>query len=108
MTDRIVKLLNLSTSSNDCEALAAIRMANNILKKENQSWNDIFRLSLASSKNEWADCVMPIGKYRGLTLGEIFEENSGYIFWAASSIEGPAGEMCAGFIKNIKQKRGGI
>lgn len=36
--DKIVKLLQLTQSPNDFEALAAIRKANEILRRENMDW----------------------------------------------------------------------
>ncbi len=36
--DRLVKLLNLTTSDNDNEALLALRNAQKIIKSENASW----------------------------------------------------------------------
>lgn len=38
-TDKIVKLLNLTRSDNDNEALLAIRRANAIVNKANSSWD---------------------------------------------------------------------
>jgi len=39
--NKIIKLLNLTTSSNDNEALSAIKKANKILNNLNMSWNDV-------------------------------------------------------------------
>ncbi len=39
--DKIVKLLNLTTSDSDGETLSAVRAANAILRKENKSWGDL-------------------------------------------------------------------
>lgn len=39
--EKIVKLLMLSTSENDNEALSSIRMANAILKKTGRTWLDL-------------------------------------------------------------------
>lgn len=39
-TDKLVKFLNLTQSDNDHEALAAIRKANEILKKNGITWDD--------------------------------------------------------------------
>lgn len=38
---KIIKLLNLSSSPNDAEAVSAVRMANNLLKKAETSWEKI-------------------------------------------------------------------
>ena len=46
MTDKdhglLVKLLNLTTSDNDHEALSAIRRCNAILKSNKLTWNDFY------------------------------------------------------------------
>lgn len=38
---KLVKLLNLSTSDNDAEALSALRHANLLIKREGFSWDEI-------------------------------------------------------------------
>lgn len=38
-TEQLIKIMNMTQSDNDHEALTAIRMANGILKRENKSWN---------------------------------------------------------------------
>jgi len=38
---RLAKLLSLTQSDNDSEALSAMRMANGMLKKENMTWQQI-------------------------------------------------------------------
>jgi hypothetical protein len=40
--NKLIKFLNLSTSSNDGEALSAIRKANIFLIENNLNWNTIF------------------------------------------------------------------
>lgn len=47
--DKLIKLLMLTTSNVDAEALSAIRMANLILKKQGLTWLDV-SLSLVSQK----------------------------------------------------------
>jgi hypothetical protein len=39
--DKLKKLMGLTTSSNDHEALAAARQANKILKDANKTWQDV-------------------------------------------------------------------
>lgn len=51
---RILKMLNLSTSSNDKEALSAIRHANKLLKKNELSWDE-FLQNKKSKKPEQGD-----------------------------------------------------
>jgi hypothetical protein len=40
--DKLKKLLALTASANDNEALAAIRKANSLLTESNKSWTDVF------------------------------------------------------------------
>lgn len=40
-TDRFLKLMRLTTSNRDGEALNAIRLANKMLKENNMQWDDI-------------------------------------------------------------------
>lgn len=40
--ERFIKLMMLTTSPNDNEALSAIRMINTHLKAEGKDWDDIF------------------------------------------------------------------
>ncbi len=49
--DKIVKLLQLTTSSNDFEALNAIRTANQILTKNKTTWLDLFNNLSTVKKN---------------------------------------------------------
>jgi hypothetical protein len=42
MKNKLIKLLMLSRSSNDNEALSAIRKANEILNNEKKTWDDVF------------------------------------------------------------------
>jgi hypothetical protein len=42
--DILIKLLNLSSSNEDGEALSAIRHANKLIRKEGMSWEDLIRL----------------------------------------------------------------
>lgn len=41
MLNKLIKLLQLTTSDNDAEALSAIRAANRLLKKERLDWLDV-------------------------------------------------------------------
>jgi Protein of unknown function (DUF2786) len=49
-TDKLVKLLNLSSSDNDHEALAAIRAANLLVRKAGLSWAALLREGVVSEK----------------------------------------------------------
>ena len=42
-TQKLVKLLNLSDSSNDGEALNSIRFANSLLKKDKLTWSQLIQ-----------------------------------------------------------------
>lgn len=39
---KLIKLLGLTTSSNDHEALAAIRKVNSFLSEDNKTWEEVF------------------------------------------------------------------
>lgn len=41
MIERLIKLLHLTSSTNDHEALLAIRRANQLLTKEGRQWKDV-------------------------------------------------------------------
>lgn len=42
---KLLKLLHLSESTNDGEALSSIRKANDLIKEDNSSWEDIVNIS---------------------------------------------------------------
>jgi hypothetical protein len=93
---RLVKLLNLTQSTNDGEALNAIRMANALLKREGKHWLDIVKTFppnktsedavLKHSPGEWGE-----DEYRGFkrtalnaynnpgVKGTVYREN--YKWW---------------------------
>ncbi len=48
--DKILKLLELTKSTNDAEALNAIRKANDIREKANMQWEDMFAKSITTYK----------------------------------------------------------
>ena len=48
--DKILKLLELTNSTNDAEALNAIRKANDIREKAGLQWEDIFAKSITTYK----------------------------------------------------------
>ena len=49
--DKILKLLDLTNSENDAEALNAIRKANDVRKKAGLQWEDVFAKSVAPRNN---------------------------------------------------------
>lgn len=48
--DKILKLLELTKSSNDAEALSAIRKANNIREKAGLQWEEVFAKGISTYK----------------------------------------------------------
>ena len=48
--DKILKLLELTKSANDAEALSAIRKANDIREKAGLQWEDVFAKSVSTYK----------------------------------------------------------
>lgn len=49
-TEKLIKILNLSTSDNDGESLNAIRLANAMVKKAGLSWEAIIGRGVTSEK----------------------------------------------------------
>jgi hypothetical protein len=49
---KLIKLLNLTTSSNDHEALQAIRFANKILENNKLTWDDLITINAMTQKAE--------------------------------------------------------
>ena len=47
--DRLVKLLNLTTSDADGEALNAIRAANSTLSNEKKTWSEVIHVAVEKS-----------------------------------------------------------
>lgn len=54
-TRKLIKLLMLTTSDNDNEALIALRMANRLLKTHDKSWEDLLTRQRATSENSQFD-----------------------------------------------------
>lgn len=61
--DLIIKLLRMTESSTDGEALNAIRMANAQLRKTSLSWEDLLRGKVTVLQSPWAE-----GPLRGSTM----------------------------------------
>ena len=49
--EKILKLLDLTKSENDAEALNAIRKANDVREKAGLQWEDVFAKSVPSRNN---------------------------------------------------------
>jgi len=49
--DKILKLLDLTNSKNDAEALNAIRKANDVREKAGWQWEDVFTKSVSTRNN---------------------------------------------------------
>lgn len=60
MKNKVIKLLKMTTSSNDHEALNAIRMANLSLKKEGMHWDDFFFKASPLSNAKETDYIRKI------------------------------------------------
>jgi len=71
---RIVKLLNLSSSTNEHEALSAIRMANEIVRKNGLTWDTILihESPPEPSNAEYIPVVDMINKIRA-SVGDGFD-----------------------------------
>lgn len=74
--DKIFKLLELTQSDNDAEALNAIRKANEIRKKAGLQWEDVFAESITTYKPSNLPPIfnMRPGQPRFLTVETMFRE----------------------------------
>lgn len=88
--EKLIKLLNMTTSNNDGEALNAIRFCNRILKEKKWLWNDLFKSIAEEAPTEYesdpeyelaCNMTMPFGKYKYERLIDIAEKDSGYLLW---------------------------
>lgn len=57
-TDKLKKLLALTTSDNDNEALAAIRQANKILKDADKTWDEVLEADLTEANKRYEQLVL--------------------------------------------------
>jgi hypothetical protein len=77
---KLSKLLNLSTSDNDAEALSAIRMANTILKGEGLGWVDMLLTPPGNKiplRNTPAPTETSKKKYDGEDVAHMLDECKG-------------------------------
>lgn len=86
--EKIVKLLNLTTSDSDGEALNAIRLANSILRKANRTWSDLITGGIAyqdtgPSVMEMLEflqnCTLHTGTRRFIDSLEEFHTRNGFL-----------------------------
>jgi len=74
--EKIIKLLDLSTSDHDAEALNAIRKANEVRKKSGLEWAEIFGHD--SNASSISQIIPPVVSRRApaqyLTVKKMFEE----------------------------------
>lgn len=52
------------------------------------------------------DSNMPFGKYQGKTIGDIIEEDPGYIKWVINNLNFSIDEECMDFLADQLQKQG--
>lgn len=52
-TDKLKKILALTTSNNDNEVLVAIKQANRILQEANKTWSEVFDMDLTEANNRY-------------------------------------------------------
>jgi membrane-associated HD superfamily phosphohydrolase len=79
---KIYKMLMLTTSENDAEALMALRMANKFIKAENLSWHKLLNMDNYSPKLAQFDFIIesqyttPKGKELALSLHHYYMRKS--------------------------------
>lgn len=80
--DRFIKVMMLTTSDQDGEALSAIRTANNFLKKNNLTWENVLRSGLsAKPKEENKDGLRRQSPDFTDIFSDIFGNNDFSAFW---------------------------
>ena len=75
MIDKLIKLLNLSQSDNDHEALAAIRKVNKMLSDNDKSWEDIVKgklPDLQKSAPSFSDIFKEAGRRQSADFNRAF------------------------------------
>lgn len=66
----LIKLLNLTTSDNDHEALSAMRKANALLKDHGKTWNNMYHVPIQKpQQNSWTGNMT----YEGYTTVDLSE-----------------------------------
>lgn len=72
---RLVKLLNLTTSDNDHEALSAMRMANKIVREAGKRWNDLIGVVVKEkvTRVEWEMKREPPPPKKDFGIAEMFD-----------------------------------
>jgi hypothetical protein len=70
--DKLVKLLNMTTSKNDGEALNAIRMSNELLQRASVSWDELLALGEKATQSNPSE--LPSAKPRSEQPREDFRE----------------------------------
>lgn len=72
--DKILKLLDLTNSDNDAEALNAIRKANDVREKAGWQWEDVFAKNISSRNNLPPSVHRHAPPPKILTVETMFEE----------------------------------
>lgn len=49
--------------------------------------------------------IMPFGKYKGKTIGDIIQENPGYLLWCCDYLDFEVDEECLELINAAKEKQ---
>lgn len=76
MKEKIIKLLKQSTSSNDNEALNAIRIANSLLKKEDMHWDEFFSKTPSLSNTKEREYIEKIKILEGRLVNFLHKKTS--------------------------------
>jgi hypothetical protein len=66
--DKLIKILSLTSSDNDAEALSAIRMANSLIKSKGLTWEEII------ARPARPKIPKPRAQFFTEGLGEVFEQ----------------------------------
>lgn len=123
--EKLLKLLNLTGSPNDNEALSALRKASALMAEMNLSWDILLNKSYTPPKaapntgwgyappqtskydpsqdpmnkmEELKQYTMPFGKYKGRNLAHIRTIDPDYLDWAYDNMKNDVGDKIREFV----------
>lgn len=63
--EKLIKMLNMTTSSNEGEALTALRMANKHLKEQKWTWDELLRGKITVAADPFMSAPIPQARNSG-------------------------------------------
>ena len=73
--------------------MATNNKINNRNIKHNIANDDIMTTRVIDDLNNFEECIMPFGKYRGTTMKQMYLQDYKYCQWLSSNIQEPRGDL---------------